>query len=70
MSEASNTPESSVTDPPPASGAWFENMPAAEREFFELSPDRPYVLESVGELVAPQIAYETWGNLDAAYGNA
>ena len=70
MSEASNTPESSVTDPPPASGAWFENMPAAEREFFELSPDRPYVLESGGELVAPQIAYETWGNLDATSGNA
>ena len=45
-------------------------MPVAERQFFELSPDRPYVLESGGELVAPQIAYETWGNLDAASGNA
>ena len=70
MSEASHTPESTATDTPPASGAWLENMPVAERQFFELSPDRPYVLESGGELVAPQIAYETWGNLDAASGNA
>tara|TARA_B100000674_G_scaffold282010_1_gene233198 strand:- start:4192 stop:5394 length:1203 start_codon:yes stop_codon:yes gene_type:complete len=70
VSEAFHTPESIATDPPPASGGWLENMPVAKRQFFELSPDRPYVLESGGELVAPQIAYETWGNLDAASGNA
>ena len=45
-------------------------MPSGDREFFELSPHRAYVLEGGGELLAPQIAYETWGNLDAAAGNA
>jgi len=45
-------------------------MPSGDRQFFALSPHRAYVLEGGGEIVAPQIAYETWGTLDAAAGNA
>ncbi len=70
MSEVPETQRSSPTEPPPASGAWFERMSSGDRRFFELSPKRAYVLEGGGEIVAPQIAYETWGNLDAAAGNA
>ena len=55
---------------PPASGAWFPDMPIAERRFFDLSPDRPFALEGGGALQAPEIAFETWGTLDAAAGNA
>ena len=55
MSEADKTPQPSVTDSPPASGAWFETMPAGERKFFELAPDRPYVLESGAELQTPKL---------------
>ena len=45
-------------------------MPSGNRQFFDLSPNRPYVLESGTELSAPQVAYETWGTLDAAASNA
>ena len=45
-------------------------MPTGDRQFFELAPDRPYVLESGAELQTPEVAYETWGNLDAAGSNA
>ena len=66
MPEVTNTSKSSGKDAPPASGAWFETMPSGNRQFFDLSPNRPYVLESGTELSAPQVAYETWGTLDAA----
>jgi len=68
--EVPDTQRTSPTDPPPASGAWFEHMPSGDRQFFALSPHRAYVLEGGGEIVTPQIAYETWGTLDAAAGNA
>ena len=70
MPEVTNTSKSSGKDAPPASGAWFETMPSGNRQFFDLSPNRPYVLESGTELSAPQVAYETWGTLDAAASNA
>lgn len=69
MSDSSTTDDSGRLLPP-ASGAWFPDMPLAERQFFELSPDRPFALEGGGSLTAPLVAYETWGTLDAAGSNA
>lgn len=56
--------------PLPASGAWHPGLGAAERQFFELSPDRPFTLEGGGVLHQPVLAYETWGALDADASNA
>ncbi len=56
--------------PLPASGAWQPSLGAAERKFFELSPERPFTLESGGTLQAPVLAYETWGVLDDTASNA
>ncbi|WP_419841714.1 homoserine O-acetyltransferase MetX [Candidatus Poriferisodalis sp.] len=56
--------------PLPASGAWHPGLGAAERMFFELSPDRPFTLEGGGTLTDPVLAYETWGALDADAANA
>ena len=54
----------------PASGAWHPGLPAAHRQFFDLSPSGPFSLEGGGQLYQPVIAYETWGELDAAASNA
>lgn len=70
MSELVGATGSEGRPPPPVSGAWFPDMPLARREFFELSPDRPFALEGGGSLVEPVVAYETWGTLDASASNA
>jgi len=70
VSQDSSNQKSRAANPPPASGAWFEDMDPGDRQFFDLSPDRPFVLEGGGELLKPQVAYQTWGNLDAAGSNA
>ncbi len=45
-------------------------MPVAERQFFDLSPDRPFALEGGGMLSGAEVCYETWGSLDGAASNA
>ncbi len=54
----------------PASGAWHPELGAADRQFFELSPDRPFALEGGGRLTGATLAYETWGTLDSSATNA
>lgn len=57
-------------EPIPASGAWRPGDPVAWRRFAELGRDRPFVLEGGGVLGGITVAYETWGELDAAGSNA
>jgi homoserine O-acetyltransferase len=52
----------------PASGAWREGDPVADRRFFRLG--RPFALEGGGVLPDVVTAYETWGNLADDGGNA
>ncbi len=53
----------------PASGAWRPGDPIGSRRFLEL-PARPFALEGGGLLRGVQLAYETWGTLDATAANA
>ncbi len=54
----------------PASGAWVPGDPVAGRRFLRVAEDHPFVLEGGGLLGPITLAYETWGNLDAAGDNA
>jgi homoserine O-acetyltransferase len=54
----------------PASGAWRPSDPPGRRRFLRLADDRPFVLEGGGALRGIDIAYETWGELDATGTNA
>ena len=54
----------------PATGAWRPGDDPGRRQFLRLAADRPFVLESGGQLRDIDIAYETWGELDAAASNA
>ena len=56
--------------PIPASGAWRPGDPVGERRFHTVSHGRSFQLEGGGALPEVQIAYETWGRLDAAADNA
>ena len=56
--------------PVPVTGAWREGDPPGRRQFLDLAGDRPMALESGGLLRGVRLAYETWGELDAAAGNA
>lgn len=51
----------------PVSGAWREGDPVGERRFAELGDLR---LENASILPGVRLAYETWGELDAAKSNA
>ena len=54
----------------PASGAWRPGDDVGRRQFLRLADDRPFVLEGGGALRNIDIAYETWGALDADGQNA
>jgi homoserine O-acetyltransferase len=56
--------------PPPATGAWRPGDPAGHRQFVTLFEDQPLELELGGTLSPVVVAYETWGQLDRAKGNA
>ena len=57
-----------TTSPPRAtSGAWHEGDPVGRRQFVDLGAVE---LERGGVLPAVRIAYETWGELNAAGDNA
>ena len=53
----------------PSSGAWRPGDPEGRRQFVSM-PDRPFALEGGGLLRGLTLAYETWGQLDAAASNA
>lgn len=53
---------------PPATGAWREGNPAGRRRWFRLP--EPLVLEAGGVLPQVELAYETWGELNADASNA
>lgn len=54
----------------PATGAWRPGDPVGPRRFVPLGVDRPFVLEGGGRLRHVDVAYETWGELDADGSNA
>lgn len=56
--------------PIPASGAWKPGDPVGHRQFATVSSGRPFALEGGGQLPEVTLAYETWGELDAAGSNA
>lgn len=70
----------SITDAPsgvpfahvdlPASGAWRPGDPVGRRQFCSLTTTRPFALEGGTVLDDAQVAYETWGELDAGAANA
>lgn len=57
------------TSPIPASGAWRDGDHPGRRQFFELG-DLELELDPLGVLPGVRIAYETWGELNAAGDNA
>lgn len=61
---------SAVSATLPASGAWRPGDPMGERRFMRTAADRPLVLEGGGQLRDVDIAFETWGTLDATGTNA
>ena len=54
--------------PPPVTGAWMPGHPVGPRQFFSLG--RPLALDGGATLPDVTVAYETWGELDAAGSNA
>ena len=54
----------------PASGAWVPGDPVGNRQFVDVTVNRPFTLEGGGTLGAVTMAYETWGTLDADASNA
>ncbi len=57
-------------EPLPVSGAWREGDPVAWRQFATLGRGRQFALEGGGLLGELQIAFEAWGELNAAADNA
>ncbi|HEX9258466.1 MAG TPA: homoserine O-acetyltransferase, partial [Acidimicrobiales bacterium] len=56
--------------PLPVTGAWRPGDPVGHRQFMAVAPGRPFVLEGGGHLKEVTLAYESWGELDAAAANA
>jgi homoserine O-acetyltransferase len=52
------------------SAAWRPGDPIGARRFHRLAADRPFALEGGGFLRQIDLAFETWGTLDARAGNA
>lgn len=56
--------------PPPATGAWRPGDPPGRRQFRTLFQDAPLVLELGGTVSPVEVAFETWGELNASRSNA
>jgi homoserine O-acetyltransferase/O-succinyltransferase len=54
----------------PASGAWRVGDPVGRRQFVHIAADRPFALDGGSTLRDIDLAYETWGSLDATASNA
>ena len=60
----------SSAGPVPVSGAWVPGDPPGCREFAPVGRGRSFQLEAGGQLSEVMVAYETWGELNAAASNA
>src|SRR5690554_6203617 len=60
-------PEANAVFPAPSSAAWREGDDVGHRQFADLGP---LALEAGGRLPAVRLAFETWGELNAAGDNA
>ncbi len=58
------------SSPVPASGAWRPGDEPGRRQFRTLFGARPHVLDAGGRLAPVEVAFETWGELDARASNA
>jgi homoserine O-acetyltransferase len=56
--------------PLPATGAWLPGDEPGQRKFFKFATDRRFALDSGAALADVDVAYETWGQLDADGSNA
>ncbi|HRB01895.1 MAG TPA: alpha/beta fold hydrolase, partial [Ilumatobacteraceae bacterium] len=54
----------------PATGAWMPGQPFGGRKLFTFAHDRPFALDGGTTLHGVELAYETWGRLDADGANA
>ena len=54
----------------PASGAWRVGDPVGRRQFVQIAVDHPFALDGGSTLRDIDLAYETWGSLDATASNA
>ncbi|MEZ5217130.1 MAG: homoserine O-acetyltransferase [Ilumatobacteraceae bacterium] len=54
----------------PVTGAWMPGDPVGPRQFFRSATDRPLALDGGRTLRDIDIAFETWGTLDATASNA
>ncbi|CAN5710635.1 homoserine O-acetyltransferase [soil metagenome] len=66
----SSPPPDERSDAAPATGAWQPGDPVGQRRFHSVGDGRRFSLEGGGSLTDIQVAYETWGTLDAPAGNA
>jgi homoserine O-acetyltransferase len=57
-------------EPLPVSGAWRPGDEPGHRRFLTVARDRPFALDHGGRLRDVEIAYETFGSLDASGSNA
>lgn len=70
MAHERTSPERGGGDRLPATGAWRPGDPLGRRQMLRIAEERPFVLEGGGALRRIDVAYETWGTLDADAGNA
>lgn len=68
--DAASATDAPPSDAPPASGAWRPGDPPAWRRFHTVGSGRRFHLEGGGHLEEVELAYETWGTLDADASNA
>ncbi|MGD9996321.1 MAG: homoserine O-acetyltransferase [Ilumatobacteraceae bacterium] len=59
-----------MSEPLPVSGAWRDGDDPGHRQFVRFPSDRPFALDTGVALRDVTVAYETWGRLDEARGNA
>jgi homoserine O-acetyltransferase/O-succinyltransferase len=59
-----------MSPPVPVTGAWRVGDPTGHRQFATLFESRPHILEAGGRLGPVTVAFETWGELNAARDNA
>lgn len=64
------SPHLPLPDDLPVTGAWRPGDPVGDRRFHRLPGDRPFSLEGGEHLDGVEVAYETWGTLDADASNA
>ena len=70
MNEPPPDPRAPIGARLPATGAWLPGSPVGHRRFHRFAEDRRFHLEGGGHLRSVEMAFETWGTLDADASNA